>query len=173
MARLYPLDGVFPRVAESAFVADNATLIGDVIVGEDASIWFGCVLRADVGSIRIGARSNVQDLSMVHMTDGQSVTEVGEDVTVGHAVILHGCRVGDRALVGMGSILLDNVVVGEDSVVGAGSLVTQGTIIPPRSLVMGRPAKIKRPVNDDEAMLGLAGALHYVESGRRYKRQGR
>jgi carbonic anhydrase/acetyltransferase-like protein (isoleucine patch superfamily) len=171
MARLFPLDGVFPRIDESAFVADNATIIGDVIVGPEASVWFGCVLRADVGSIRVGARSNIQDLSMIHMTEGHSVTAVGEDVTVGHGVILHGCTIHDRVLVGMGSIVLDNVVVGEGSVIGAGSLVTQGTIVPPRSLAMGRPATIKREVNEREGRLGIDGARHYVEAGRRYSRQ--
>lgn len=168
MARLMSFQGKHPRVAPTAFVADNATLIGDVEIGEFASVWFGCVLRADVGYIRVGARSNIQDLSCIHMTEGVSHTIVGEDVTVGHGVILHGCRVGDRALVGMGSVMLDNSELGEGSVLGAGSLLTPRTIIAAGHLALGRPARALRPVNESEARLGIDGARHYVEASRLY-----
>jgi gamma-carbonic anhydrase len=169
MPLILSLDGHTPRIAPSAFIAENATIIGDVEIGEEASVWFGCVLRADVGKIRIGARSNLQDLTCVHLTHGLSETIVGEDVTVGHGVILHGCAVGDRALVGMGSVLLDNSVLGEGSVLGAGSLLTPRTVIPPGHLAHGRPARVQRPVTEAEARLGPDGARHYVENARRYR----
>jgi carbonic anhydrase/acetyltransferase-like protein (isoleucine patch superfamily) len=169
MPLILSFQGKTPRIAPSAFIAENATLIGDVEIGEEASVWFGCVLRADIGKIRIGARSNVQDLCCVHMTDGLSDTFVGEDVTVGHGVILHGCGVGDRALVGMGSILLDNSVLGEGSVLGAGSLLTPRSEIPAGHLALGRPARAQRPVTEAEARLGIEGARHYVEAARGYR----
>lgn len=169
MALLYAYEGKIPQVHPTAFIADNAVLIGDVEVGPEASVWFGCVLRGDVGAIRIGARSNVQDLTCVHMTDGLSQTIVGEDVTVGHSVVLHGCTVRDRALVGMGSVLLDNAELGEGSVLGAGSLLTPRVIIPAGMLALGRPAKAVRPVNDAEARLGIDGAVHYVRHAAHYR----
>jgi gamma-carbonic anhydrase len=158
-----------PRYPQSVFVAPGAVVIGDVELGEEASVWFGAVLRGDVGSIRIGARSNLQDLACVHMTGGHSVTDIGSDVTVGHGAILHGCTVGDRALVGMGATILDLAVVGEGSVVAAGSLVPPRMVIPARSLVRGNPARVVRDVNEIEARLGLDGAKHYVESARQYR----
>ena len=169
MPLILPFDGKTPRIHPTAFVAENATVIGDVEIGPEASVWFGAVLRGDVGSIRIGARSNVQDLSCVHVTDGLSVTVVGEDVTVGHSVILHGCRIGDRCLVGMGSVVLDNAVLGDDCVLGAGSLVTQRTEYPARRLLLGRPAKAIREVTKEEAEMGIYGARHYVETAKKYR----
>ncbi len=169
MPLLIPLNGKTPRVAPSAFIAPDATLIGDVEIGDEASVWFGCVLRADIGFIRVGPRSNVQDLSCVHMTDGLSNTVIGADVTVGHGCILHGCTVGDGCLVGMGSVLLDLVELGAESVVGAKSLVTQRMKVPARSLLLGAPAKIVRAVRDDEARLGVEGARHYVETLKHYR----
>lgn len=168
MALLLPYDGKLPRVAASAWIAPNATLIGDVEIGPESSVWFGCVLRGDVGPIKIGSRTNIQDLSCIHATFGVSATEVGDDVTVGHGVILHGCRVKSRALVGMGAIVLDLAEVGEEAVVGAGALVTARTIVPARKMALGRPAKVTRDVTDDEARLGIEGARHYVASARRY-----
>jgi carbonic anhydrase/acetyltransferase-like protein (isoleucine patch superfamily) len=150
------------------FVAANATVVGKVVLGDESSVWFGAVLRGDVGAITIGARSNIQDLTMIHMTDDISDATIGEDVTVGHGVILHGCQVGDRCLVGMGSILLDNVRVGDDCVIGAGSLLPQRMIVPPRSLVLGRPARVVRQVTDDEMKLGIEGARHYLANARKY-----
>jgi carbonic anhydrase/acetyltransferase-like protein (isoleucine patch superfamily) len=169
MPRIFSLDGKGPSVAQSAYIAPGATLIGDVEIGEDASVWFGCVLRGDVGPIRIGARSNIQDLTMGHTTDHISNLHVGEDVTVGHRVILHGCRVEDRCLIGMGAILLDNAVIGAGSLVGAGALVPSRMDIPPGSLVLGSPAKVIRPVNDREIKMIEEGAAHYVENARRFR----
>lgn len=169
MAIIIPFDGKTPRIAPTAFVAENATLIGDVEISEHASVWFGAVLRGDVGPIRLGARSNIQDLSCVHATDGLSCTTVGEDVTVGHGVILHGCTIGDRALVGMGSVVLDNAELGAGSVLGAGSLMTPRQKVGEGLLVMGRPARVVRAVNEVEARLGIDGATHYVEMTARYR----
>jgi gamma-carbonic anhydrase len=169
VALVLPYAGMTPRLGRDVFVAPNATLIGDVELGDEASVWFGCVLRGDIGSIRIGARTNVQDLVCMHLTDGVSVTVVGADVTIGHGAILHGCTVGDRCLIGMGSILLDNAVIGEGSLVAAGSLVPPRMVVPPRSLVRGNPAKVLREVTEDEGRLGIMGAEHYVEHARRYR----
>jgi len=138
--------GHSPRIASSAFVAPTATVVGDVVLGEESSVWYGSVLRGDVGSIRIGRRTNIQDCCVLHLTRGQSQVEVGDEVTVGHRVIVHGARVEDRCLVGMGSVLLDGCVIGEESLVGAGSLVLEGTRVPPRSFIAGVPARIKGPI---------------------------
>jgi len=169
MPQILSLDGKRPRVAGSAYIAPGATLIGDVEIGEDASVWFGCVLRGDVGYIRIGARSNIQDLTVGHTTDHISKLYVGADVTVGHRVILHGCRVEDRCLIGMGAILLDNAVIGAGSLVGAGALVPSRMNIPPGSLVLGSPAKVIRPVSDKEIKMIEEGASHYVANARRFR----
>lgn len=166
---ILPWKGVFPKLAEGAWVAPNATVIGDVELGEGASVWFGCVLRGDVGSIRIGARTNVQDLSLVHMTGGVTNVVVGDDVTVGHGVILHGVTIGNGSLIGMGSTLLDGVVVGEGSVVAAGALLAPRTVVPPRSLVRGSPAKVVREVTEAEATMGPSGARHYADAARAYR----
>lgn len=160
-----------PRLGRDVFIAPTATVIGDVELGELASVWFGSVLRGDIGAIRVGARSNIQDLSCVHLTEGLSVTIVGEDVTVGHGVILHGCRIGDRCLVGMGSTVLDNADIGADCVIAAGSLVPPRMVAPPRSLVRGSPAKVIREVTEAELKLGPTGALHYIDIARRYREE--
>ena len=168
MALVLPIDDVWPVIGRDVFVAPNATLIGDVELGDEASVWFGAVIRADIGPIRIGPRTNIQDLACIHLTGGVSRTTIGADVTVGHGAILHGCSVGDRCLIGMGSIILDNAVIGEGSLVGAGALVPPRMRIPPRSLVLGNPGKVAREVTDEEADMGLAGAQHYLENARRF-----
>lgn len=160
---------VVPRLGQGAFIAPGATVIGDVELGEEASVWFGAVLRGDCGSIRVGARTNIQDLSCVHMTTDLSVVEIGCDVTVGHGVILHGCTIGDGCLIGMGSTLLDLAVVGAGSLIAAGTLVPPRMKIPPRSLVRGNPAVVVREVTDPEGRLGLEGAAHYVQAAREYR----
>jgi hypothetical protein len=161
--------GKSPRLGLNVFLAPNATVIGDVELGDEASVWFGAVLRGDIGSIAVGARSNVQDLACVHLTSGLSSTRIGADVTVGHGAILHGCTVGDRALIGMGAIVLDNAEIGAGSVVAAGSLVPPRMIVPPGSLVRGNPARVVREVTESEARLGVEGALHYVGGARSYR----
>ncbi len=168
MATVLSLGGKTPRIAPGVFLAPSATVIGDVEIGEGSSVWFGCVLRGDVGKIRIGKQSNIQDLSCLHMTDGVSDVIVGDLVTVGHGVILHGCSVGDGALIGMGSTLLDGVVIGARSLVAAGSLVTSRMVVPAGSLVRGSPARILRDATEEEREMGVRGAEHYVENARRY-----
>jgi carbonic anhydrase/acetyltransferase-like protein (isoleucine patch superfamily) len=158
-----PYKGKTPKIAPSAFIADGAVIIGDVEIGEQASIWYNCVLRADVGMIRVGARSNVQDGSCLHMTSDLSHAIIGEEVTVGHNAIVHGATVHDGALIGMGSILLDNAVIGAESLVGAGTVVSARTVIPPYSLVLGQPGKVVRQLSENQRLEGRRGALHYVE----------
>ena len=162
---------VMPTIAEDAFLAETATLIGDVVVGSESSIWYGTVLRGDVMPIRIGDRTSIQDNSVVHATGGWAETKVGDDCVVGHGVILHGCIVGDRALVGMGSIILDGARLGSDSVLGAGSLLPQGKEIPSGVLAMGRPAKVIRELTDEDRMGISLGAQVYVHHTKEY-RQG-
>ena len=168
MALIRGYCGKFPKISPDAFIAENATIIGDVEIGPEVSIWYGVVLRGDVGAIRVGARSNIQDLTCVHMTTDLSSAIIGEDVVVGHGVIIHGTIVGNGVLVGMGSILLDNAEIGDQSVVGAGALVTARFKAPPRSLILGSPAKVVRELKPGEAKMGLEGATHYVEIMRRY-----
>ena len=160
--------GMAPRVAGSAFIEETAVIVGDVVLGEDSSVWFHAVVRGDVHYIRIGDRTNVQDLSMLHVTHDTHPLVIGNDVTVGHHVVLHGCTVKDRVLIGMGAIIMDGAVVGEDCVVGAGALVTERTIVPPRSLILGSPAKVARPVTDEELAWIRESAKNYVRYARQY-----
>ena len=156
-------EGKFPHIHPSVYVADNATIIGDVEVGKDASVWFGSVVRGDVNYIRIGARTNIQDMTMVHVTSKTHPTILEDEITVGHRVTLHGCHVESRCLIGIGAILLDGVRVGAESLVAAGSLLTPGTQIPPRSFVMGSPAKVKRELTEDELAYLNRSWRNYVE----------
>ena len=165
---ILPYGEFYPSIAGDAFVAPNTSIIGDVVVREQSSVWFGSTLRGDVMPIRIGARTSIQDGSVVHATDGWAPTLVGDDCVVGHNVILHGCTIGNRVLVGMGSILLDEVRVGDDVLIGAGSLVTARTELPPGTLVVGRPAKVKRDLSDEERASILDGAAHYVQKAADY-----
>ncbi|HEY2923690.1 MAG TPA: gamma carbonic anhydrase family protein [Candidatus Eisenbacteria bacterium] len=138
--------GHSPQIPASVFVAPTATVVGDVVLGEEASVWYGTVIRGDVGAIRIGRRSNIQDGCVLHLTNGGSPLVVGSEVTVGHRAILHGATIEDRCLIGMGSVILDGCVIGEESLVGAGSIVLEGTHVPPRSFLAGVPARIKGPI---------------------------
>jgi gamma-carbonic anhydrase len=169
MTLILPFGGHRPVLGRDVFIAPNATLIGDIEIADEASVWFGAVLRGDIGPIRIGPRANIQDLVCIHLTEGLSRTVIGADVTVGHGAILHGCVVGERCLIGMGSVLLDNAQIGEASVIAAGSVVTPNTVIPPRSLVRGTPARVIREVNAEEAEMGIFGARHYVINARTYR----
>ena len=160
-----------PQVGKGGWVAPNATLIGDAVLGEDVSLWFGVVVRGDVHRIRIGARTNIQDQCLLHITqhegeersdhDGHP-TIIGSEVTVGHRVILHGCTVGDLCLIGMGAILLDGSGIGRESIVAAGSVVTGGKVFPPRSLIMGAPAKVVREITDKQVEEFRASWQRYV-----------
>ncbi len=158
-----------PRIHPSCFIEDSAQVIGDVEIGEDSSVWFNTVIRGDVNPITIGKRTNIQDLSMVHVLKDRYATVIGDDVTVGHHVVLHGCRLGDRILVGMGAILMDDVEVGDDCVIAAGALLTPGTRIPPGSLVLGSPAKVKRPLEAKERAWLLESSHNYVTYSREHR----
>ena len=160
--------GIKPTVPKSCFVETTAVVIGDVVIGEDCSVWFHAVIRGDVNYIRIGDRTNVQDLCMLHVTHDTHPLVIGNEVTIGHHVVLHGCTIHDRVLVGMGAIIMDGAVIGEDSVVGAGALVVEGTIVPPKSLILGAPAKVKRPVTEKELAWIRESADNYVRYARQY-----
>lgn len=147
---IYEYKGIRPVLGKDVYVAPNATLIGDVHLGDQCGLWFGAVVRGDVHSIRIGARTNVQDNAVVHVTNDRAATTIGDDVTIGHLAMLHGCTVGNRCLIGMASVVLDHAVIGDECFVAAGTLVTPGTKIPPRSMVMGRPGKAVRPLTPEE-----------------------
>jgi carbonic anhydrase/acetyltransferase-like protein (isoleucine patch superfamily) len=160
---IYELKGVRPLLGRDVFVAEGARVIGDVHLGDGASVWFNAVLRGDYMPIRVGARTNIQDNAVVHITSGTNGATIGDDVTVGHGAIVHGCTVGNGCLVGMGSIVLDGAVVGDESFIAAGSLVTPGTVIPPRSFVVGRPAKVARPVTDRDLTSLREAATRYAQ----------
>jgi len=163
-----PFRGVHPQIHKTAFIADSAQVIGDVHVGARASIWFGTVARGDMFHIRIGNRTNVQDNCVLHTRTGEFPTILEDEVTIGHSVTLHGCYVEHGSLIGIGSILLDEVRIGAQSLVAAGSLVSPGTIIPPRSLVMGMPARVKRPLTDEEVRSLDRYWQNYVEYSAHY-----
>lgn len=156
-----------PEVSKSVFVAPNATVLGDVAIGDASGVWFGAVVRGDSNRIRIGSRTNIQDLCVLHV-DGHNDLMIGDDVTVGHRAILHGCRISDRVLIGMGATVMNGAMIGSDSIVGAGALVTEGTEIPPGSLVIGFPAKVKRSLTDEEITLIRRSAEHYAEYAQMY-----
>ncbi len=145
---LRPFRGQLPRVHPSAFIDHSAQVIGDVEIGEDSSVWMCVVIRGDVNRIRIGRRSNIQDGTIVHVMKDTHPTIIGDDVTVGHAAVVHGCTIEDRCLIGMGAILLNGVGVGTGSIVAAGTLLPEGMQVPPRSLVMGAPGKVRRTLTD-------------------------
>jgi len=160
--------GIMPTVATSAFIEDTAAVIGDVVIGSESSVWFHAVIRGDVHFIRIGHRTNIQDLSMLHVTHDTHPLILGDDVTIGHHVVLHGCMLQNRILVGMGAIVMDGAVIEEDCVIGAGALVTERTHIPPKSLVLGAPAKVKRPLTEDELAWIRNSARNYIRYARQY-----
>lgn len=163
--------GVQPQIHETAYVDPSAQVIGDVHMGEESSVWCNAVLRGDMFYIRIGNRTNIQDNSVIHTRTGEKPTILEDEVTVGHSVTLHGCYVEHGSLIGIGSIVLDDVRVGAQSLVAAGSLISPGTIIPPRSLVMGMPARVKRPLTDEEvASLNLFWQ-NYVTYSKEYLRE--
>lgn len=160
--------GVTPTIPSSCFIEETGIVIGDVVMGEECSVWFHAVIRGDVNSIRIGSRTNVQDLCILHVTHDTHPLMIGNDVTIGHSVVLHGCTVSDRVLIGMGAIVMDGAVISEDCVIGAGALVTEGTVVPPKSLLLGSPARVKRPVTEKELTWIRESADNYVAYARQY-----
>jgi carbonic anhydrase/acetyltransferase-like protein (isoleucine patch superfamily) len=159
---LRPFRGRLPVVHPTAFVDDSAQVIGDVEIGDESSVWMNVVVRGDVNDIRIGARTNIQDGTVIHVMHDTHPTRIGDDVTVGHGAIVHGCTVEDRVLVGMGAIILNGARIGHDSIVAAGALVAENTVVPPRSLVMGVPARVRRTLTDVEVASVLESASNYV-----------
>jgi gamma-carbonic anhydrase len=150
MENLISVRGKSPEIKKNCYIAPNAFIIGDVTIGENSSVWFNAVIRGDVMPINIGKEANIQDGSVLHGTFGKYGCTLEDRVTVGHMVTLHGCHVGRESLIGMGSTIMDGAHIGEQSLVGAGSLVIEGSVFPPRSLIIGRPAKVKRPLNPEE-----------------------
>jgi len=166
---IYELDGKSPQLGQGAWVADSAQVIGAVELGEDASVWFGAVIRGDTETIRIGRGSNVQDLAVLHADIGMPLS-IGADVTVGHQVMLHGCTIGDNSLIGIQAVVLNGAKIGRNSIVGAGSVVTEGKEFPDNSLIIGAPAKVVRTLDDAAARKIAESAEHYVGNARRYAR---
>jgi carbonic anhydrase/acetyltransferase-like protein (isoleucine patch superfamily) len=170
--------GISPQIDPSAFIAETAVIIGDVLVGPQSSVWYNVVARGDVNFIRIGSRSNIQDLTMLHVTHRKDAADpgaplvIGDDVTIGHSVTLHGCTVGNGAFIGMQAIVMDRVMVGEGALVGARALVTEGTVIPPHTLWVGAPAKYKRDLTPEEIAWLKKSPQNYMNYAEQYKDDG-
>ena len=165
---IYELDGAAPRISESAWVADSAQVIGDVELADDVSVWFGSVIRGDSESIRIGRRTNIQDLSVLHADTGMPLT-LGDDVTVGHQAMLHGCTIGDASLIGIGAVILNGAKIGKGCLVGAGALVTEGKQFPDGSMILGSPAKVVRQLTETQLAGLRLSAQHYVSNAARFR----
>ncbi len=161
-----------PRIHPDAWLAPGSVVVGDVEIGADSSLWYGAIVRGDVEAIRIGERSNLQDGSVVHVTAGRFSTQIGDDITVGHRAVVHGCVVEDGALIGIGAIVLDGAHVGAGALVAAGAVVTPGTKIEARGLAIGTPAKVVRTISDEEFEEQLERTRHYVETARRHAASG-
>ncbi len=166
---IYEFKGKRPKIGSNVFIADNAAVIGDVELGDNVSIWFSCTLRGDVFPIRVGARTNIQDGSVIHVTEGMASTTIGCDVTVGHMAMIHGCTIGDGALVGMGSVVLDHATIGEKCFLAGGSLVVPNSNLPPKTMCMGRPAKAVRPLTDEDFAWLVGSAKHYDDLAAIYR----
>src|SRR5512137_821538 len=171
-----PFKGILPRIDPGAFIAETAVIIGDVEIGARSSVWYNTVVRGDVNSIRIGSGTNIQDLSMLHVTHKKDAADpgapliIGDNVTIAHSVTLHGCTIENGAFVGMQAVVMDRAVVGEEALVGARALVTEGTVIPPRTLWLGSPARYKRDLTPDELERILRSALNYVRYAEDFRR---
>ena len=166
---LYSLDSVSPQThGDDFYVADSATVLGNVILEKDASVWFGAVVRGDTETITIGERSNVQDCSVLHADKGFPLV-IGSDVTIGHKVMLHGCTIGAGSLIGINAVVLNGAVIGKGCLIGANALITEGMEVPDGSLVLGSPGKIKGELNDDQIQGLLLSAQHYVQNGKRFQ----
>ena len=161
--------GKFPKIPKSCYVSESVDIIGDVTFGENVNVWFGTVIRGDMNYIKVDDNSNIQDNSVIHVTTNVSPTIIGKGVTVGHNAIVHGAKINDFCLIGMGSIIMDEVIIGEGSIIAAGCVIPQKMIIPPRSLVMGLPAKIKRKTTNEEYMMIIERSNHYIDFARKYK----
>lgn len=167
---IYPLQGKLPTIHSSVFLAPGARVIGDVTIDQDSSVWFNAVLRGDEGQIRIGRRSNIQDNSTCHLYEGYPLI-VGNDVTVGHNVILHGCKIMDHCLIGMGSTILDDVEIGQNCLIAANTLITPGKKIPPNSFVMGSPGRVIRECTEKDLQMIYEASRIYVQNAQLFKNE--
>jgi len=165
---IYELDGLTPRIADSAWVADSAEVMGDVVLGDEVGIWFGVVVRGDTAPITVGARTNIQDLSVLHADLGLPLS-IGAGVTVGHKAMLHGCTIGDHSLIGIGAVVLNGAKIGQSCLVGAGALVTEGKEFPDGSMIIGSPAKVVRSLTPEQLEGLRQSADHYVANAQRFK----
>lgn len=172
MPTIMDFKGTTPKIHPTAYLSDDVFVIGDVEIGEDANVWFGSVVRGDVSYIRIGARTNIQDMTMIHVSSTFGPTIIEDEVTVGHRVTLHGCHVERQCLIGMGAIVMDEARVGEQTIIGAGALVSPGTVIPPRVLAIGSPARVKRDLTDEELAYLDKSWRNYVELKSHYSNRG-
>lgn len=161
-ASVTPYKGIFPTIPESVFLADGARVVGDVVLGENVSVWFNAIVRGDVHFIHVGDNTNIQDGACIHCTYQKNSTTIGKNVSIAHLAVIHGCVIEDNCLIGMGAIIMDKAVIGAGSLVGAGALVSPGTIIPERSLVVGSPAKVVRKVTDEEYASFCATTQRYL-----------
>lgn len=159
---VFPYLDTSPDIEASVFIAPGAKVIGDVTIGAEVGVWYNTVIRGDVNTIRIGKRTNVQDNSLLHVETDICPLNIGEDVTIGHQVILHGCTIGDRCLIGMGALVMNDAVIGNDCIIGAGALITEKSVIPDGSVVIGRPGKVVRKVKESELSMLLNSANRYV-----------
>jgi len=166
---IYELDGKSPTLGAGAWVAPSAEVIGDVELGDNASVWFGVVIRGDNDAIRVGRGTNIQDQSMLHSDTGVPLT-IGDNVTIGHQVMLHGCTIGDGSLIGIQAVILNNAKIGRNCIVGAGSLVTEGKEFPDNSLIVGSPARVVRTLSEEQRGLGMSLAQGYGDNADRYRR---
>lgn len=174
MALIKSVRGFTPKIGENTFLADNATVIGDVIIGNHCSVWFNAVLRGDVNSIRIGNRVNIQDGTVIHTLYEKSVTEIGNDVSIGHNVVIHGAKIEDGALIGMGAIVLDHAVIGEGSIIAAGAVVLSNTIVEPGSIYAGVPAKFVKKVDAEQSKeMNQKIARNYLMYSNWYKEENK
>jgi gamma-carbonic anhydrase len=169
MPILTSFESATPRVAAGVFVAPGAVIVGDVEIGVGSSVWYGTVIRADGESVYVGARTNIQDLSVIHITSGVQGTWIGDEVTIGHRAIVHAATVRSRSLIGMGAIVLDGAIVGENCLIGAGALVAPGKRIPPGSVVLGNPGRVVRRLRDEEIENIHSSAQHYEDLARRHR----
>lgn len=157
-----------PRIAEDVYIAPGAVIVGDAVIDNNASVWYNAVIRADNAVCHIGEGSNLQDCAVIHCEEDYPV-EIGKNVTIGHGAIVHGARIGDNTLIGMGAVILNGADIGSNCLIGAGALVTGGTVIPDRSVVMGTPGKVKRQITDEEIRDNHDAAMEYIEAGKMYK----
>ncbi len=169
MPQLIEYKGIMPKIAHSAFIAENAVIVGDVVIGEHTNVWYGCVIRGDVNTIRIGERTNIQDGTVVHVTTGTGPTVIGSGITIGHMCLLHACTLEDDCFIGMGSIVMDKAVVRKGGMLGAGALLAPGKIVPGGELWTGRPAKLFRQMTDEEKDYIGISAERYVNLSKEYK----